>query len=106
MRINLDGVPTHYEYNEHFNKAARLLIGEIFQTEGESPIGYVMARRSRTAPNDWKPNPIVSLVDSEADASDEERGRFDLSGLGEYERVLFSCIAWGDYSTYVLTGEM
>jgi len=106
MRINRDGVRTYYPDNELFNKAAGPLVGEIFQTEGKNPIGYIMARRSRPAPNDWKPNPIVSLVNSEVSTSKEERTRFDLSDLGEYERVVFSCIAWGDYSTYVLTGEM
>lgn len=106
MRINRDGIPTHYSYNEHFNKAAGPLVGEIFQTEGESPIGYIMARRSRPAPHDWKPSPIVKLIDSAFSPSADQLARFDLTGLGEYERVLFSCIAWGEYSTYVLTGEM
>lgn len=106
MRINRDGVTTYYPFNERFNKAAGPLVGEIFQTEGKSPIGYIMARRSRPAPNDWKPNSMVSLISSEVNSSEEQRARFDLSDLGEYERVVFSCIAWGDYSTYVLTGEM
>src|SRR5215813_1911943 len=102
MRINRDGVPYFEPYNEQFNKAAAPLIGEIFQTEGNSPIGYIMARETRSGPGGWQPNPVVSLVKSKLDG---DWGKFDLSGLGEYEKILFSCIAWGEYSTYVLTGE-
>lgn len=106
MRILKQGVPTYGAHNEHFNKAAGPLVGEIFQTEDEGPIGYVTARAVREVPRDWHPSKSVRLVKKAYATPLDQSSRFDLTGLGEYERVVFSCLAWGEYATYVLAGEM
>lgn len=106
MRVLKDGVGEYGSDNERFNKAAGPIVGEIFQTQDAAPVGYIFARPSRPEPRDWKPSSFVQLIRQPYSVPKKEKIRFDLSGLGEYERVIFSCIAWGDYPTYVLTGEM
>lgn len=106
MRVLKDGVGDYGTDNERFNKAAGPIVGEIFQTQDAAPVGYIFARPSRREPRDWKPSSFVQLIRQPYSVPKKEQIRFDLSGLGEYERVIFSCIAWGDYPTYVLTGEM
>lgn len=105
MKISKDGVPNFHSYNEGFNKAVGPLIGDIFQTQDETPLDYVVARPKRDI-DDWRPDPIAASVTHEFNPPKGGDERFDLKGLGIHEKVIFSCLAWGSYRTYVLTGDM
>ena len=107
MRIQRLNLNLQTDHNRAYNKAVAPLVGDILQTEHEGPIGYVQAQPSTVRSRGWKPNPAVAKeVTEEYTPPGDQTHRFSFDDLGEYERVVFSCLVWGEYSTYVLTGEM
>ncbi len=68
-------------------------------------IGYVPARMSSPI---LPPSKAVATIDPPPEPQDpnEMSKRFNLSGVGEYEKGLLSCLLYGEYSTYALTGDM
>lgn len=108
MRIKRHGLQVFSAHNAGYNGAAAPIVGDIFDTELRQPEQYVVSRpvqprrparlESKSESGDYV---VVAYVPPK-----HQVGRFDTTGLGEYERVLLSCLAWGKYSTYVLVGEM
>jgi len=107
MKVKRHGLTNFYSFNTKFNKATEPLVGDIFQTESTGPVGYIQTRPFVPLQERYYVlRSQLGAVQSEQQIPPPQKNRFDLSGLGEYERILFSCLAWGEYSTYVLTGEM
>ena len=107
IKINRLGIPDHKPHNKAYNELAGPLAGEILQTDSLGPVGYLAARSYQPASSSSLAADLTSaVVDAEVVPSEHEQNRFDLSDLGDYERVVFSCLAWGQYRTYVLVGEM
>jgi len=107
MKIKRLGIPNYHIYNASFNKSTSPLVGEIFGTQATGPIGYMPPGKITLLPRGcYAPMQQAGTVESEQVPPSAQLSRFNLAGLGEYERVVFSCLAWGEYSTYVLTGEM
>jgi hypothetical protein len=76
----------------------------MLQHATPEPIGYRPARVSGgspiTRPSKWARHiPVVKTPST-------KKSRFNTDDLEIYERMMFGCLAWGDYSTYVITGEM
>lgn len=107
MIITREKVASNYDYNYAYNQAVGTLVGEIFQTESEGPISYLpIPRFQSTSPWMSATASKIKIVKNKYSAGTEEIRRFDLTGLDQYETTLFSCLAWGEYSTYVVAGEM
>lgn len=107
MIITRDKIVSHYETNADYNQAVGPLVGEIFQTESHGPVSYIPVPRFQPhSPWMSATAATVKVVEKRYAAAIEEVQRFDMSGLEQYESTLFSCLAWGQYSTYVVAGEM
>jgi energy-coupling factor transporter ATP-binding protein EcfA2 len=108
MRIKREGLVDFSSYNANYNSAISPVVGDIFNTELSQPEQYISSRVNTVAlPGRLESQSIHGdHVRKEYAAPPQQVGRFDTTRLGEYERVLLSCLAWGKYSTYVLVGEM
>jgi hypothetical protein len=107
MKVRRQGVPNFHGHNARFNNAAGAIVSDLFGTEKTGPIGYLTSDKFiPKLKGRHAPPPQQETVLAEQFAPTGQNLRFDLAQLGEYERVIFSCLAWGDYSVYVLTGEM
>ena len=105
MGIRRDNIASQYRTNRQFNAAVRNVVQNIFQQERPDPLSYRAARASlhhRQARPHSKEARRVDLADS----LPNETTRFDTADLAPYEQMVFGCCAWGEYSTYVITGEM
>src|SRR4051794_36407133 len=105
MRITRQNVSRNYEHNRQYNVAVKAVVQNIFQHQDVRPLGY---RPSRDTPTHslLRPSKFARKVTQAPTQLPSELARFDISDLQSYERVVFACCAWGDYDTYVLTGEM
>jgi hypothetical protein len=107
MKVKRLGIPHFHTTNKKFNNATSPLVGEIFQTNSPGPIGYLTIGRFNPKPaGRYAPPPQKGTVENEQTPPPTQVKRFDMHLLSEYERVVFSCLVWGEYPTYVLTGEM
>ncbi len=101
QRINVE-YPV--EYNADFNQAVGNVVQNILQQASPGPIGYKPCRTEGGSPiprrGKWARHVGPDNVRTET------ASRFNTHDLEVYERMLFGCLAWGDYSTYVITGEM
>jgi hypothetical protein len=106
MGIKGKGLAPHADYNREFLNLASVIIDDVFQTESEGPIGYVNARPPQKDDLDWRPNYRSELIQKAQAPPPGHEKAFALEELGDYERLVVSALAWGQYSTYVLVGEM
>lgn len=99
---------SYYGQNHTFNAAVQGLVQDILQTQNESTVGYISAYKIERPPPGWILRvPRSTSVSMESPRVSDPHSHFTLpDALGEYERLVASCIAWGEYSTYVLIGEM
>jgi len=104
MKVCKKNVPVYHERNAPFNKAIEVLAQDIFQHHTVGAKGYITARVAGTMPYPTKLTIIEHVADDTESKSKLER--FDLLGLGEYEKRVFSSLATGKYHTIVLVGEM
>lgn len=105
MKVSKHNVPIYYDRNMDFNNSIHGVVQNIFQHQKVGHIGYIPARMSNPI---LQPSKLVVTIDPPV-ASGEYMGlheRFNLAGVGEYEKGILSCLVYGDYSTYVLTGDM
>jgi hypothetical protein len=107
MKISRLGVSFYDEQNGKFNLNGAGLVDEMLQTQSEDPVGYVVSAGMQ----DRRPGlhlhvDRAHLVERETAPLQHSLMRYDLSGLGDYERVFLTALAWGRYSTYVVVGEM
>lgn len=107
MRISHEDVPHCFVANQSFNDLASGLVQDILQTEGDGAIQYIACETAAETARHWdlqRPSDLVSHPYVEKNSQGPPVS-FP-NAFGEYERLVASCIAWGTYSTYVLTGEM
>ena len=105
MKITRHNVWSYYDYNRGYNLAIKAALQNILQHQDVRPLGY---RASRDTPQHslLRPSKYARKVTQAPSQVQKEIARFDIADLASYERVVFACCAWGDYDTYVITGEM
>src|SRR3989442_13949743 len=104
MKVAKSKVPVFFEENAAFNGAMEGIVQDIFQHHSVGHIGYITARQSSdVGPPAQIPNAIGEFPGIDVAS---RLDRFDLSGLGEYEKRIFSSLVLGKYPTIVLIGDM
>ncbi|MGH9971442.1 MAG: hypothetical protein ACREBG_27110 [Pyrinomonadaceae bacterium] len=104
MKVTKINVPTYYDKNLDFNAATEGLVQDIFQNHSVGLIGYITARPSSPVINPREPH--EQSTNKRDDASDDPWDRFDLSGVGDYERRILSSLVSGKLQTHVLIGDL
>lgn len=105
MRDSLSPVS---QYNNSFNGLLKSLIGEIFVSEGEFP-RYVPGRvglMDVLVPSNPQDQELFEVVQNASPRDPRGTADINLDGVGDYERLVTSCVAWGRYSLYCVLGEM
>jgi hypothetical protein len=92
--------------NANYHKDATTLVGDIFQTETEYPDYISSAEFKSKLHSAAVAAPNLTIVEQEYDRPSGPRADFSWKDLGAYERVIFSSLAWGQYSVYCVVGEM
>lgn len=105
MKVFKSNVTNYYDRNRHFNEAVEGLVQSIFQHQDVDKTGYVNSRSSSPFAVDLSPI-ANSEGPTENESAQDNLGRYDISGLGEYERRICSRVLEGGYRTLVLRGDL
>jgi hypothetical protein len=104
MKLTKLNVPTYYDKNLDFNSAAEGLVQDIFQNHNVGLIGYITARPSNALTDSFD-HPLESPTNPD-EHSDDPLERFDLTGVGDYERRILSSLVSAKLSTHVVIGDL
>lgn len=105
-------VTTYKNDNREFNALSAELVADMMQNDGIGPEGYVPTSESEIeARNDLPLHLAEEIKDRLVDISEElnlnrQSGKQSLKSLPPYERKLIANIGWGQFTTYVLIGDM
>jgi Cdc6-like AAA superfamily ATPase len=101
-KLNLTNFAT---INANFNIEADHVVSQIFQLQNEGVLGYVPAEIG-----DFSSKPLIhhalALAYKRSENFAESSLPITADGLGQFENLIFSDLAFGSYNTYILTGEM
>jgi hypothetical protein len=106
MRITKQQLTLFGRHNRLFNKSASHAVGDLLATEPSSSAPYMSAASSISAKRAVFPHLTPPLLVGDEYPPSTDGPRYEITELGEYERVLFSALVWGEYTTYVLLGQM
>ena len=112
MIINNKYNPHIETYNKYFNDSTKPFIDNVFVAEhegkgGNPGIGYVNSEISQGEGPYFTSHPNVKPVNQIVRSPKlNDFMTKELEQLGEYERIVVSNVFWGQYSTYVLGGEL
>src|ERR1051326_4689908 len=96
------------QHNLDYNTLLRSIAGDIFVSESEFP-RYVPGRAQVVdllAPLPADQPPPYEIIREPLLRDPLATAEYNLDKVGDYERLVFSCVAWGRYHVYCVLGEM
>ena len=108
--INKTGVKKFQsEEQKTFNQFVANLMESALQVRKVGPIDYIQSRLPKDSAyiaTLGGGGSKIEVIKKETPSSQEQKERFQLDSLGLYERIILSAVAWYQYDTYVIAGEL